>query len=226
MSQTATHDVYGPVHKGLRLGLSELLVRLGHTDYGDPRATAESLAHLRRQLAMNALHLHDEDTYLHPVIRRLDGDLAQPLDAAHAEHRRAFHHLESLAHAVETAGERERGRAAHRLYLEFGRFVAEDLEHMHQEETVTLPALQARLTDAELGDVEGRIIGSLSPDQLIGFLQHMLPAMTPQERLAFLKGVRAAAPGDVFGLIMVRAAQPRLSPSDWSRLQLSLAQAA
>ena len=32
------HDLYGPIHKGLRLALSNLVVRIGSTDFADPEA--------------------------------------------------------------------------------------------------------------------------------------------------------------------------------------------
>ncbi len=42
----STHDFYAPIHKGIRLGLCQMLTRLGAADAGDPNL-AQMLADLR-----------------------------------------------------------------------------------------------------------------------------------------------------------------------------------
>ena len=138
------HDLYAPIHKGLRLALSDLLVRLGRADFADAAATAGLLAALRRQLVLSAGHLHHEEVEIHTVLEARAPGSTLTLEADHDHHRRAFVTLEAAIAAVEAAPPAERAAPARELYLAFSQFVAADFAHMAEEELTTLlPAVTA-----------------------------------------------------------------------------------
>jgi hypothetical protein len=60
--------------------------------------------------------------------------------------------------------------------LAFGTYIAHDLEHMHEEETVAAPQLWSLFTDAELMVIENRIVGSLPLERAMAFMRLMIPA--------------------------------------------------
>jgi len=217
------HDIYGPIHKGIRLALSDLLVRLGNTDFADETAARELLGAVRRQLILSAGHLHHEEVEIHGALEARAPGATLTLQADHDHHRRAFETLEAAIDAVEAAPPTERAAPARQLYLAFSQFAAADLAHMAEEELVVLPLLHRLFDDAELIAMEARIVGAISPEKTIEYLKLMIPAMNPAERAGFLAFVRAGAPPEVFDAILGFAARPTLPPEEYKALEVALA---
>lgn len=212
------YDLYGPVHKGLRLTLSNLLVRLGSADFR-PGPDADALiADFRAYLALGAAHLAHEEAFVHRALEARLPKAAERLECQHRGHALHFAELETLVRAIEAATPEHRAARGKDLYLAFSRFVAEDLTHMHEEETVTRPTLCALFTDAEQQALEGAIIASLSPDENLAFMRMMLPAMTPAERLGLMRGMQAAAPPEAVSAVLEFAARPTLASEDFRAL--------
>ena len=64
------YDLYAGIHKALRLLMTRTLTTLGATDPGDAAEAAASLERLDGLLDLCELHLHDENTYVHPALER------------------------------------------------------------------------------------------------------------------------------------------------------------
>lgn len=218
------YDLYGAVHKGLRKAGCELLVRLGATDFDKPEESEEVLALLRAYLMLAAAHVGHEDDHIHSALATRGG-ATDTVDHQHDEHRQAFVDLESLACAVETAWPMHRRATGRRLYLAFCAYLADDLAHMHEEETLTAPSLWQHFTDDELSAIELRIISSLSPEKNMAFMRVMIPAMNGLERALMLGAMQKGAPREVFDAVIEFAVRPALSPKAFgdlaSRLQLA-----
>jgi hypothetical protein len=217
------HDLYAPILKGLRLALSDLVVRLGQADYADPAATADLLGALRRQLVLSASHLHHEEVEIHTALEARAPGSTLTLEADHDHHRRAFVNLEAAIAAVEAAPPVERAAPARELYLAFSQFVAADFAHMAEEELTILPLLHRLFHDDELIAIEARIVGAIPPEKTMAYLGLMVPAMNPSERVAFLSFVRAGAPAEMFEAVLANAVRPTLSAQDYEVLELALA---
>jgi hypothetical protein len=214
----ATHDLYGPIHKGLRLALSQLLVRLGACDGDDPAALAALLADLRGQCQLSAHHLANEEACVHPALEARAPGATAYLARAHEHHRETFYELEALIRRAERAHVDERPMELSRLYLRFSTFVAEDFAHMAEEEQLILPVLQGLFTDDELRGIEDRIISGLEPDEVIAFGRTMIPAATRPERIILLDALRANAPAEAFAAILTQSARPTLDDADYVHL--------
>jgi hypothetical protein len=220
------HDLYGPIHKGLRLALCDLATGLARTDFAEVAEKQEMLAALRRQLALGASHLHHEEAQIHLALETRAPGSTLTLDADHEHHRRAFEALENQIKAVEAAvGDEARARGR-KLYLRFTQFVAADFAHMAEEETLILPLLHRLFSDAELIAIEGAIVASLPPEEAMAFMKLMIPAMNPPERIGFLAFVRATAPDEAFEAMLNFAARPSLTPKDYQQVVQGLGLAA
>jgi hypothetical protein len=220
------HDIYGPAHKGLRLALSRLVIEIGQTDFTDLASSRETIAALRRQMAFSEGHLHHEELEIHgPLNERAPGSVTA-LDCAHAHHRASFVWIEELMQRIENAIGDERRRLGRDLYLRFTQFVGEDFEHMAEEETITLPLLWEHFTDEELMAMEGRIVGSLKPDEAIFSIGLMIPAMNPAERIRFLSFARSSAPPPAFDAMLNHAVRPALDDDAFADLSRGLGLAA
>lgn len=220
------HDLYGPIHKGLRFGTAHLLIRLGNLDWRDAEQASALLAALRLHLALAKEHLEHEDAEYHPSLRARVPSLATELDRDHAHHYEAFAELERLIAAAEAADPSERAVAARALYLRFTIYFAEDLAHMEREEQVALPLFHAQFDDQELMAMEGRIIALIEPDRLVQYYYLMLPGMNPAERATFLRYVRAGAPPEAYRQLVDEIARDALPPRDYQLLIDDLAEAA
>jgi hypothetical protein len=224
----ATHDLYGPVHKGLRLAHCRLLIRLGAVDAGDRGAVATVLADLRAQMILSAAHLDHEEREIHTALEARAPGAARDLHADHAHHRAGFVTIEMAIAGVEATEPARRAAALHDLYLAFARFVADDFAHMAQEEQAVLPVLQDLFTDAELAAIEARILAGLTPDRIIAFAQMMIPAGSPAERLALMTRLREGigAPPEAFAGLLNFGAKPALPTVEWEALVRDLGMAA
>lgn len=212
------HDIYGPIHKGLRKAQCELLVRLGNTDFGDNRATVDLLSDMRGLLALATAHVEHEDHHIHDALRARGAVSVDRLDHQHDDHRAAFAELEALLASIESARTNERSALGRRLYLAFGNYIAHDLEHMLEEETVAAPQLWSLFSDVELMAIENRIVGSLPPEKAMAFMRLMIPAVNPTERAAMLGGMKQQAPREAFDAVIEFAARPNLSAAEFADL--------
>lgn len=206
-------DMYTLVHKGIRAFLGATLETVGRMDSYDPVEVAHAIAEVRSLGKFLRAHLHHENQFVHPALEaRLPG-AARRTASDHVEHERALERLESAALAVEKADDAARPGAALSLYRELALFAAENLEHMHFEETGNNAQLWAAYTDAELGRIHGAMLASIKPEIFSLGLRWMLPAMTPAERAEFASHLPAEAVPGLRGL---------LSERDWAKLSAAL----
>jgi hypothetical protein len=220
MMESQRHDLYGPIHKTLRLALSETLVLLGTTDFAldaDARAAVDAV---RQLLRFCESHLVHEETFVHPRLGARRYDVAK-LDADHAEHRHMFASLGARLAGVETAPAPRRRQLGHRLYLEFSAFCANTLLHLYEEEVDVQPVLWSALSDEELQATEQAIVGSIPPEEMAVQLPLMVRSVAPHERAAMLLELRAGAPEEFFNAV-VGAVKTLLPATDWQRLSFDL----
>jgi len=210
-------DLYGPIHKGLRLAHAQLIVRLGAADpLADQRLL---LGDLLSHLDVASGHLDHEDSFIHPALESIAPGETHDLVEHHRSHRDDLDRLRTLAEGLQTAPRETRPAAWRELYLTFCAFVAADLRHMADEETLVWPLLCARFSDEELADLEMRIVGSLSPGETIAVMRIMLPALAPEERIGLLSGMKAHAPPEAYQAVITQAAKPTLASADFAQLE-------
>lgn len=219
------YDIYLPIHKGLRAFMSRLLPELGCLDSDDEAAVAETLAALRVLLAMCQGHLHKEDTLVHPFMEERAPGAAAEVEAEHQSHGVSLEILAAQADEVARSHGCARAAAALRLYRLLALMVGESFIHMHAEEAEHNTVLWGTRSDAELRDLEARIVASLTPAESTLSLRWILPALTPAERLEFLQPIRDHAPAAVLEEILATV-RPHLEGGAWIKLEAGLRRAA
>lgn len=215
-------DIYGCIHKGLRKAQLEMLLRVGSADFSDRDAVAAILSDMRLIMVLAASHLKHENDHIHRAMKSKMPNSAGRLEEQHDSHERDFAELEELLAAIEDADDASRRALGRRLYLGFSAFIAHDLEHMHEEETVANPLLQSLFTDKELEEIEMGIIATLTPEKAIAYMRLMIPASNADERANLLGGMKASAPPEAFKAVIELAARPTLSASDFAALSLRI----
>lgn len=220
-SPAARFDIYALIHKGLRAHLAHTLCAVGRCDWQDCAESRAVLAELQELLAFCRAHIDHEDELVHPALERRRPGASQHSAAEHRQHREAMEELAALAEQVTHLPDLRRAAAVHQLYRGLACFVAENLLHMEQEERDNNRLLWETHSDVELLALEQRIVASISPDEMRRALHWMLPALTPQERAAFLLELRANAPAELFA-ITLEALSPQLSNNHYAHLDAAL----
>lgn len=219
------YDMYAQIHKGLRSFMADTLFRIGRLDPSDELDLAEGAAQLRGLLALCRGHLEHENDFVHAAMEaRRPGSSGQAA-GDHIHHLRSIAALEAELDALERAEGEARAEAALELYRGLALFVAENLEHMHHEETAHNAVLWDAYSDAELEAIERALVASVAPQEMAAVARWMLPAMSAPERAAKLCEMRPALPPQAFaGILGMLKAQ--LSERDWYKLGPALAPAA
>jgi hypothetical protein len=142
-------DLYGPVHKEMRLRLTDILVRLGATDFADAASVRRVVSELIDVLDVCTSHLRLENDLLHEAVERRRPGVMARLEGAHAAHEDAIAELYAYAARAEHA-DRDAGAEGRRLYLRYAAFVGENLVHMTEEEELAQAMLEEIYSVEEL----------------------------------------------------------------------------
>jgi hypothetical protein len=216
------HNMYYAIHRGLRLGHSRMIERLGATHFADPTEAGAAVAELRAFLALGRRHLESEESEIHPEIEAREPGASAHASEGHDEHEAAFEDLEALANAVERSTGAAATQAGAALYRRYCLFAAADFLHMDGEETDLLGTMHRLFTDAELQGIEGRIVAKADPGKMMGYLSLIIPALSRPERIGMLSGMRAALPGEVFAAVMEGAVRASLPAAEVAAIEAAL----
>ena len=214
-------DLYAPIHKALRHFMTDTLHKVGGLDVADAHEMQATLGQLDALLALCRSHLEHENDFMHPAIEAREPSASARTALDHIEHGHAIDALRAEARNLREAPAARRDALAMRLYRHLALFVAENLQHMHVEETVNNAALWAHYSDDELHALHGRLLASLSEAEMTEASRWMLPALTPAERAGLLLEMRGKMPPEAFrGL--VAGLRPLLTAAAWSKLERAL----
>lgn len=214
-------DLYSTIHKAIRVGLGEMQQRLGALDLeaeDEVRLTADALVDL---LDLLRAHLGHENRFLHAAMELRRPGSAEATAHEHVEHEAAIDALQAQARALAATAGVERATLARELYRRFALFAAENLVHMHHEETVHNAVLWATHSDAELLAIHQAILGCQTPLSMARWLHWLAPALGAIELAPMLDGLRASLPADAFADLLARVAA-RQNPLQHARLRRAL----
>ncbi|HET9820397.1 MAG TPA: hemerythrin domain-containing protein [Burkholderiaceae bacterium] len=200
-------DLYAGIHKALRLFMTRTLCTIGATDPADGAAVQATLAMVERLLALCELHLKDENEFMHPALERARPGVSARIAAEHVHHAESIADLRDLAGLVADCQGAPRAAALGRLYRACALFVAENLQHMHVEETVHNPVLWGAYSDEELVALEHALVTSIPPQAMAEALHWFLPALHAGERAAMLGEMRQGMPPEPFRAVLEIARQ-------------------
>ncbi|QHE88505.1 hemerythrin domain-containing protein [Hydrogenophaga sp. BPS33] len=215
-------NLYAGIHKALRAFMVDTLTAIGRTDPANPAGVAHTAQQTLALLGLFEGHLQHENGFVHPALDARCPGVASRIAGEHVEHEHHIAHLRSVTQALAQGDTREREAALYALYLGMARFVADNLQHMHIEETVHNPALWAAYSDEELIAIHDALVAAVTPEHMALVTRWMLPNLNAPERLEMMQGMRASAPPPAFQG-MVDAARGLLPQADWVQLARGLA---
>ena len=199
-------DLYTGIHKAIRAGCAETLVRLGAVDTDDDEQVQTTIGALVAFLGQLRSHVMHENRFVHPAMEARRPGSASQVAGEHEEHLASIEALEREAFALAATPAAHRREPALRLYRHFALFVAENHQHMHHEETVHNAVLWEAYSDEELLAIELAIIGSQTPQAMSGWLYWFAPALATAELAPILAGARGGMPAEAFEGLMASMA--------------------
>ena len=214
-------DVYAGIHKAIRLFMTDTLTRLGCVDGADLAELRGAIDQLMALLALMRSHIEHEDQFIHPAMEARRAGSAEHAAAEHDEHRASIDALECEANAMTAAPAPQREALALRLYRHLALFVAENLQHMHAEETAHNAVLWAAYRDDELIALHDELLASVPPAEMAQVLHWMAPALAPAELTRMLGAMQTEVPPEAMRDVLARV-QARLPQDRWARLALAL----
>jgi hemerythrin-like domain-containing protein len=212
------HDIYAPIHRALRLFMTDTLGRLGWLDCGDAVETRATLDQLDALLGLCRRHLEHENAHVHTALEARRPGASRRIAGEHVEHMDEILALQAEAAALRAA---PTAPMALRVYRHLAVFVAENLHHMQVEETTHNELLWASYSDAEIQAIEQRIVASLGDAERALVLRWMTPALPPAERAAWFAGMRQQMPPQAFAMVL-DAARAALNDTAWGKLARAL----
>lgn len=214
-------NFYAGIHKALRAFMADTLLAVGRTDPTDDAELERTVAQVNELMALCESHVAHENGFAHPMLEARSPGVSSTVAQEHEGHLHHIAHLRDAAQALPscTAGEREAG--LHALYLALALFVADNLQHMHKEETVHNAALWAAYSDVELVEMHDALLATIPPAEMMLVMRWMMPNLTAHERLGVMQDMRAKAPAPVFEG-MVDAARGMLGVQDMLKLARGL----
>ncbi len=221
MNLAHRHNIYILIHKALRACMADVLVAVGRMDPHDSDDVGAAAVSVRRLLEFARSHLQAEEDWVHPALEARRSGSSAETRADHLQHREAFDMLETSLRALQSSAGDARETAALRLYRHLALFVADNLQHMHVEETENHATLIECYSEEEILAIEGRIIGSHTPAETAAAMRWMVPAASAPERAVLLTGIRQNAPRPAFEAILALV-RPHLSARDCTKLEAAL----
>ena len=214
-------DMYAGIHKAVRAFLADTLMAVGRLDAADAQDLAAACARVRDLLGFCEAHLRHENDFVHPAIEARSAGGSATIAGEHRDHERHIAQLRGAVQALESACPAMRQAHATQLYRELALFTADNLQHMHVEETAHNALLWAAYTDAELAAIHDALVASIAPAEMMAVARWMLPFMNPAERLAVLSDIRGKAPIEAFDAIL-GVVRPQLRDDEWAKLARGL----
>jgi len=213
-------DLYTGIHKGQRARFSMISKAAGTLNTNDPNALSEFEAELASFRDHMFLHANLEEKFIHPLLAERVPGGANRLNEDHRIMHKQFDDLLAVFGEIrkKPADFEKREDISQEFYLAWNRFIVFYFNHVDYEEEYVMSSLWKLCTSEELFNVFRQVMADQTPNQLMGNLGMMLPAMNPAERAMILNQAKATMPPEAFQAVL-KLAERVLSPEDWSKLK-------
>lgn len=199
------YDLYRSVHKFIRREMFRFGEKLGMTDFRNKKAvtvTKESFDGLAFDLKMHALK---EEKWFTPLFAAKGSDVSKITEADHANQESVLDTFKGLFNtALDAENVEAQLTQGNQIRSEYDKFLAHNLEHFHQEETVLMPELWKLYNDEELRQVTINSYKALPPPVLLDSA-NFFPVLDSTEKHTYLTDLKLACSQETFCEIWKRA---------------------
>ncbi|AJY73448.1 hemerythrin domain-containing protein [Paenibacillus beijingensis] len=216
-------DLYAPVHKGIRLALSNLCHQAGSTDSTDEEKVSAFVEEFRRVVIILEAHSRDEDTHINEAYEKYAPETLQQLEKEHGALEQMLEKLIALVDQLEAGKQQadEQRKIWYQIGKELNRFTADYLIHLQTEEGPGMKTLWENLTDGQIKEISKNIRSSIPPQTMAIFMHYMIPSISHQDRVEMFSEMKKFAPKEALAG-MLGLAEIRLDQPSWNQLQAAL----
>jgi hemerythrin-like domain-containing protein len=217
------YDVYGPVHKGIRFLMTEVMYDLGKSDTTNLSELTLLEEKLQNLWDILKIHAEGEEEFLFPVLERESKPLFSKLKEAHDKFDEQIEILSNDFRKITSidTNEDEKAERLYKFIKQYNTFLSRYFSHLQDEELEANPILWKILSDDELIDIINKIAAKLTPELRQYFMPYFIKAINHTERLGLLMGMKKNMPEPIFNAILDMT-QASLEESDWLKLKQSL----
>jgi hemerythrin-like domain-containing protein len=176
-------------HKYVSAALNDVERLIVRTDFCDSDAVhkvAEAFDALSQMLQGHAQY---ENERLHALLEKKGSKVHIHATDDHAHQDNQLLEIQELIIKIGQASVNDKVQLGYQLYLIYRKFVADNLTHLHEEETQILPELQRLYSDEELRQVEAITYREMTPDQIIQMTETLFPHMNRSDQEAILADI-------------------------------------
>ncbi|MHA2049946.1 MAG: hemerythrin domain-containing protein [Promethearchaeota archaeon] len=216
-------DVYGPVHKGLRFFMTELMYELGKSDVNNVSELTSLEEKLQYLWDILKVHAEGEEEFIFPHLESEDKALHMKLKQAHEKfHKQAEIFSNDFRNILGTDSEDTKKLELMSKFIKrYNTFLFEYFSHLQDEELEANPVLWKILGDEELMVVISKISSKPTPELRQYFLPYLLKATNHPERVGVLMGMKKDMSESAFNGIL-NIARTSLVESNWQKLKQTL----
>ncbi len=178
-------------HKYVSSALNDLERQIAQTDFANVDEVARIKEAFESLSAMLIMHANYEEERIHRLLSAKDSSVHAHAETDHRDQQAQINAIAQLIQEVlRASGDDDKIEIGHQVYLTYRKFVADNLLHLHEEETVILAELQRLYSDDELRSVAAIAYREMSPDDMMHMVQGLFPHMNKYDRYAFLANMR------------------------------------
>lgn len=182
-------------HKYVSSALNTLERLIAKTDFRNPQEVKTVSQEFQSLTEMLKGHAQYENERLHALLKKRHSKIHEHTEEDHVHQDEQLLQIQEIINSISnTVTDDEKVSIGYTLYLTYRKFVADNLIHLHEEETMILPELQRLYTDEELKRVEAPTYEEMTPQDMIEMMQVLFPHMNPSDRLAFLLDIQTIQP--------------------------------
>ena len=217
---------FGQVHKGLRALLYDTALQLQQTNFTNADETAAVVERVQLVNTLFEHHAHVEDSQIFPMIEGYAPELVDEFESQHQKDHQLCEALERNLHLFNETNTPDQNQwAGNQLQQSFNAFLAFNVEHMKQEETVINACLWRYYSDEELLKKVQEISSSIPPEQNRHFIYWMLKGLATHEIISWYNAVKVSAPPPVFHFFC-ELAEAALPEQKWNTVKDALQEGA
>lgn len=219
-------NIFNQIHKGLRAALYDAALSLQQADFTSEAEAAEALSKIKEVVMLFDEHAHKEDTCILPVLLQFEPSVVDCFEQEHVANLALSRQLSLAVSQFESLQKPEdRAEAGKKINIDFVSFLVFNLQHMAKEEDVLNRLLWRYYSDAEILQMQQRIVQNTQPWHQDLYSKWMLRGINPAEAALWLRSVQSSAPQVVYQTLLAKAGQ-ELPESRFKKLVETLTQTA
>jgi hypothetical protein len=206
-------NIFNQIHKGLRAALYDTAISLQQADFTTEAEAEAALDKIREVVMLFDGHAHKEDHFILPAILPFEPSVSDAFEQEHVADIVLSRKLNAAVDEFYTLLKaQDRAEAGKRINIEFTAFLVFNLQHMAKEEDLLNQLLWRYYTDAEIIQIQQRIVQGTEPWYQDFYAKWMLRGINNAEAAAWLRSVEASAPKIVYQTLFQKAGQELPKP--------------